>query len=50
MEEIDDSTHTCRPDKVAVRDEVQFGHKHLLGRKKANEVGIAIGGQARQDG
>jgi hypothetical protein len=48
MEEIDHGTHTCRLDKVAMRDEVQFRHKHLVGRKDTNEVGIVIGGHARQ--
>jgi hypothetical protein len=48
MEEIDHSTHTCCPDKVAMRDKVHFGRKHLLGWKKTNEVGITIGRQARQ--
>ena len=48
MEEIDHSTHACGPDKVAVRDKIQFGHEHLLGGKKTSEVGIVIGGQARQ--
>ena len=50
MEEIDYSTHTCCPGEVAMRDKVQVRYKHLLRRKQTNEVGIMIGGQARQDG
>src|SRR5215813_1926730 len=45
-----DGSHACRPGKVAVGDEVQLRNEHLLRRKKTNEIGIAIGGQARQDG
>src|SRR5215831_14776131 len=45
-----DGSHACRPGKVAVGDEVQLRNEHLLGRKKTNEIGIAIGGQARQNG
>ena len=44
MEKIHDGTHACRPGKIAVRDEVQFRYKNLLWRKKANEIGITIGG------
>ena len=50
MEEIDYGAHARRPGKIAVRDKVQFRHDNLLGRKKTNEIGITIRGQARQDG
>jgi hypothetical protein len=47
VKEINDGSHACCPGKVAVRDEVQFRYEHLLGRKKTNEIGIVIRGQAR---
>jgi len=33
-----------------VRDEVQFCYEHPLGREKMDEIGIMVGGPARQDG
>jgi len=44
MKEIDYGSHACRPGKIAVRYKIQFRDKHLLRRKKTNEIGITIGG------
>ncbi len=46
MEEIDDGSHACRSGKIAVGDKIQLGYEHLLRRKKTNEIGVMIGGQA----
>ena len=49
MEEFDDGSHACCSGKIAVRDEIQLRCEHLLRRKKTNEIGVTLGGQARQD-